>query len=334
VSKFFGAGLEKESLIAQRENGREIAMDINEAPQLDGANLMLGVIAGVVTAVVFGVGGFLLVYNDQGYMGTTLFVLVPFATGFATALVARHRNVLNASLIIGLLFCTAFLLLTGFEGFVCVLMSAPLIGVGLTVGALFGRLVRVHVIDKSTRSKNLMLLMLLVTPMFLLGANRAEESVTRGLRTQTVSDTMIVDSSPEAVWNELKSMESITSSKTFLMKIGLPVPVSCKTEGEAVGGKRTCYFEHGFIEERITEWDFPRSMKFDIVAFDVPGRPWLSFKDAGYDFERIGDKTSIKRTTTIVSRLSPAWYWRRLEAIGVHTEHEYLFEGLQNKFKN
>jgi hypothetical protein len=306
-------------------------MDIDDRPQLDGINLAFGLLAGVLTAVVFGVGGFLLAYNGQGYMGSTLFLLVPIATGFATALVARRRNVITASLILGLLFCTAVLLLTGFEGFVCVLMSAPLIAVGLALGGLFGWLVRGRVIDKSRSSKSLTLLMLLVIPMFLMGANRTEESVGRRLRMQTVSDTFVVDSSPESVWNELKSMESITASKTFLMKIGLPVPVSCKTEGEGVGGKRTCYFEHGFIEERITEWDSPRSMKFEIVASEVPGRPWLGFKDASYEIERVDNHTVITRNTTIVSRLSPAWYWRRLEAIGVHTEHEYLFAGLKNK---
>lgn len=308
-------------------------MNIDGTPRLDGINLLLGLISGVTTAVVFGVGCFLLVYNTQGFMGWTLFMLVPIATGFATALVARQRNVIIASLILGLLFCTAILLLTGFEGFVCVLMSAPLIAFGLAFGGLFGWMVRVLVIDKSKSSKSLTLLMLLVTPMFLMGANRTEESVGRSPRTQTVSDTLLVDSSPESAWNELKSMESITASKTFLMKIGLPVPVSCRTEGEGVGGKRTCYFEHGYIEERITEWNFPHSMKFDIVASEVPGRPWLSFKDASYEIKRADNHTAITRTTTIVSRLSPAWYWRRLEAIGVHTEHRYLFQGLENKLK-
>ena len=148
-----------------------------------------------------------------------------------------------------------------------------------------------------------------------------------------MTDTLIVNQSPEAIWNELKSMDSITASKGFLMKIGLPVPVSCKTEGEGVGGKRTCYFESGLIEERITEWDFPNSMKFEITASDVPGRPWLTFRDASYEFKRDGDRTVITRHTTIVSRLSPAWYWRRLEAVGVHTEHRYLFEAVENKLK-
>jgi hypothetical protein len=293
---------------------------------------MLGLITGIVTAVASGIGGFFLVYSAQGYMGWTLFLLVPVTTGFAIALVARgDSNVLIASTIVGLLFCTAILLLTGFEGFVCVLMSAPLIVIGLTVGTVLGWLVRVYVIDRSRGSKMLTLLLMLIAPMFLMGANQTEKTLTRNLRTETFGDTLIVDASPDAVWNELKSMESIAATKTFLMKIGLPVPTSCKTEGEGVGGKRTCYFEHGFIEERITEWDYPRSMKFEIVAFDVPGRPWLSFKDASYDILSSGNKTWIKRRTTIVSRLSPAWYWKPLEGIGVHTEHQYLFEGLGNK---
>jgi hypothetical protein len=308
-------------------------MDNNDAPRLDGANLMFGLIVGVVTAIVFGIGGFFLVYSDQGYMGWTLFLLVPCAAGFAIALVARDRNILYASIIIGLLFCTAILLLTGFEGFVCVLMSAPLLIIGLTVGAVLGWLVRPYLIDKAGSSRTLTLFLLLITPMFLMGANRTEESLTRNLRAETVSDSVVVDAPPEAVWNELRTMESITATKSFLMKIGLPVPVSCKTEGEGVGGKRTCYFEHGFIEERITEWNYPRSMKFEIVAFDVPGRPWLSFKDAAYDIQPVGNQTLITRRTTIVSRLAPEWYWRPLEAFGVHNEHQYLFEGLGNKLK-
>ena len=114
------------------------------------------------------------------------------------------------------------------------------------------------------------------------------------------------------------------------MRIGLPVPVSCKVDKEEVGGKRTCYFESGYIEERITEWNPPLSIKMEITASDVPGRPWLTFKDASYELSENNGKTTITRRTTIVSRLSPAWYWRRLEKIGVETEHEYLFEEVRN----
>ncbi|HEY8227761.1 MAG TPA: hypothetical protein VIG25_20995 [Pyrinomonadaceae bacterium] len=42
-------------------------------------------------------------------------------------------------------------------------------------------------------------------------------------------------------------------------------------------------------------------------------------------------KTVVTRRTTIVSRLSPAWYWRPMEAIGVKTEHEFLFDELKRR---
>jgi hypothetical protein len=299
---------------------------------LDGGNLAAGVLTGVLTAVVFGAGGYLLIRDDLGAMGVVLFLLLPALTGFATAIVAKRRNILIASLILGLLFCTAILVAIGAEGYVCVLMSAPLIAVGLAFGALFGWLFRTRVIDKSPHATTLTLLALLVLPGLLMGANSAERESRRTLRTQTVTDVLLLDTSPESIWNGLKSMDHIEANKPFLMKIGLPVPVSCKTEGEGLGGKRTCYFESGYIEEKIVEWNPPNSMKFEITASDVPGRPWLTFKDASYEIRQDQVHTTVTRNTTIISRLSPAWYWKRLEALGVHTEHRYLFEALEQKF--
>ena len=112
----------------------------------------------------FGMGGFSLIYDRTGSMGAVLFLLLPFATGFATALVARRRNVVIASLIIGLLICSTILLAAKMEGWVCVLMSAPLIMIGLTVGALLGALFRRLVIDKSRMPSVLNLLVLLILP--------------------------------------------------------------------------------------------------------------------------------------------------------------------------
>jgi len=301
-------------------------------PELDGMNLLAGIIVGVVTAALFGLGGFFLIRDDNGSMGGVLFLLLPSVTGFATAIVARRRNIVLASLIIGLLLCSTILLAMGAEGWVCVLMSAPLIAVGLAIGALLGWVFRKSVIDKSRHSGTLTLLALLVLPGFLMGANSAERESRRMLRAQTVTDVRTLNASPQSVWNELKSMDHIDANRPFLMKIGLPVPVSCKTEGEGVGGKRTCYFESGYIEETITEWNPPTSMKFEITASEVPGRPWLTFKDAGYEIKQEQGRTTVTRSTTIVSRLSPAWYWQRLEALGVHTEHGYLFEALEKRF--
>lgn len=292
--------------------------------------LAWSLLAGAATAFAFGMGGFLLVYDDTSAMGSVLFLLLPTATGFATALVARSRNLVVASLLIGLLICTAILIATGLEGWVCVLMSAPLIAAGLVIGALLGALVRRQVLDRSTRPRMLGALLIFLLPVFLMGADSIEKPSRRTPRAETFTNVLVIDAPPHAVWNTIKTMDRVNAHKGLLMRIGLPVPVSCSVDREEVGGTRTCYFESGFIEEKITVWDPPRLMKLEVTEWDVPGRPWLSFKDASYEIHEEGGHTVMTRTTTIESRLLPAWYWRRFEKIGVETEHEYLFEAVSN----
>ena len=305
-------------------------LDPVEPLEEDNSDFIRAVIVGTAIAVVFGAGGFFLINDRTGAMGATLFLMLPFVTGFATALIVRGRKLVFASLLIGAIICTGILLVTGMEGWVCVLMSTPLIAIGLTIGALIGRLVR-RLIENSKRQHLMSLLLLAVLPFFLMGANSAEEQSRRTPRVETFANTLVVDGSRELVWNQLKTFDRINGSKGLLMRIGLPVPVSCTMSGEGVGATRTCYFESGHIAERVTEWNPPASMKMEITEFDVPGRPWLSFKDASYDLTQEGGRTVITRKTTIVSRLSPAWYWRRMEKIGVETEHEYLFEEVKRK---
>jgi len=294
------------------------------------SDLLRAVLVGTAVAVAFGVGGFFLVNDRTGGMGTVLFILLPFATGFAVAMVVEGRKIISASLLVGAIICTAILLLTKFEGFVCVLMSTPLIAIGLAVGAVIGVVAR-EMFDSSGNRHYVSFLVLAALPLLLMGANKAEEESRRTPRAETIANTLVVDAPREVVWEQLKAFDQIKGSKGLLMRIGLPVPVSCTMSGEGVGATRTCYFEEGHIAEKVTEWNPPSAMKLEITEFDVPGRPWLSFKDASYELTQEGARTVITRKTTIVSRLSPVWYWRRMEKIGVETEHEYLFEEVKRK---
>ena len=101
-----------------------ILKTLPDAQVTDQTNLIWGVVAGSVTAFALGMGGFLLIYDHTGSMGPVLFLLLPFATGFATALVAHRRNIVSASLIVAFLICSAILIASKLEGWVCVLMSA------------------------------------------------------------------------------------------------------------------------------------------------------------------------------------------------------------------
>lgn len=292
-----------------------------------------GIIIGLLMGSLFGLGGFLLLRDDSGAMGGVLFLLLPAAAGFAVGIVTQQSKIVPASLVIAAVLCFSILLMTGAEGLVCVLMAAPLIAVGLAIGAFLGFLFRKHIIDKSKAPQSIKSIILLIMPLFLLGANTVEQPVRRIPRTETFISTLRVDASPERVWNQLKSVDAINASKPFLLRIGLPVPVSCSLEGEGVGSRRICYFDSGYIEERVTAWNPPVYMGLEITESRLPGRHWLGFKDASYDLRREGDSTVVVRKTTIISRLYPAWYWRRLEGLGVEAEHQYLFRDVANKLK-
>jgi hypothetical protein len=292
-----------------------------------------GIIIGLLIGSLFGLGGFLLLRDESGAMGGVLFLLLPAAAGFAVGMVTQKSKIVSASLIIAAILCFSILLMTGAEGLVCVLMAAPLIGIGLAIGAVLGFLFRKHVVDKSKTPQTIKGIALLILPLFLLGANRVEQPGRRQPRTETFTTTVTLDASPERVWNQLKSVDALNASKPFLLRIGLPVPVRCTLEGEGVGMKRVCYFDSGFIEERVTAWNPPTYMGLEVTESKLPGRHWLGFKDASYEIHREGDKTVVVRKTTIISRLYPAWYWRSLEGMGVEAEHQYLFRDVANRLK-
>jgi hypothetical protein len=292
-----------------------------------------GVIIGLLVGCLFGLGGFFLLNDSSGAMGGVLFLLLPAAAGFAVGLVTERPKIVSASLVIAAVFCLSFLVLGGADGLVCIVMASPLIAGGLALGAVLGFLFRKHVIDKSKTPQTFKSILLLALPLFLLGANRVEQPVRRTPRTETFTTTMIVDAPPEKVWERLKSVDSINAPKPFLLRVGLPVPVSCTLEGEGVGSRRVCYFNTGYIEERVTAWNPPVYMGLEITDSRLPGSRWLGFKEASYELRREGDKTVVTRRTTITSRLYPAWYWRRLEGLGVEAEHQYLFNDVANKLK-
>ena len=246
--------------------------------------------------------------------------------------ISQGKELIFSSLGIGAIACTAALILMRMEGWVCVLMSTPLIVFSLGIGALVGIILRQFLL--ALGAKHLVILLTLgVLPFFLVGANKIEEPSRKTPRLETIANTFVTDAPRELVWNQLKTFDRIEGTKGLLMRIGLPVPVSCSMSGEGIGATRTCYFEQGHIAERVTEWNPPNSMKLEITEFDVPGRPWLSFQDASYELTTENGRTVVTRKTTIVSRLSPAWYWRPLEKIGVETEHEYLFEEVKRKIE-
>lgn len=169
--------------------------------------------------------------------------------------------------------------------------------------------------------------------LLILAGHRVEVSTLVHPRREVVTSTVRLAADPSNVWSELQSFDSLAGEKPLLMYLGLPIPTRCVMEGSGLGAKRTCYFDHGYIQETVIECSPPSVMHLSIDRTNLPGRHWLSFEDARYELQRDGTGTVLTRSTTIVSNLYPAMYWRPFERWGVNSEHDYIFGDLARRLQ-
>jgi polyketide cyclase/dehydrase/lipid transport protein len=292
------------------------------------AKSVLGALAGMMFGGVFGVFGFLLVMQPASRtLGWTLFLLVPIAAGIAIVFTTRGKGSVVAVALLSTLCVLSFLVATGKEGLLCALMAFPFVFVALMIGVGVGFMLLSLV--RSAKSSNSMMLLLL--PVLIVGGHQVELRTAGQPRASIVSTSIYLPVPPEQVWPQIRSVDSIAGPKPLLMHVGLPVPQRCVLAGTAVGSKRTCYFDKGYIEESVLEWQPPYHMRLSIDRTNLPGRHWLGFENAEYTLQPTGGSTLLTRTTTITSGLSPSWYWGPLERWGVSSEHNYLFQDVARR---
>lgn len=281
---------------------------------------------GLMIGLLFELGGYFLLRGDQTAYGWSMFLAVPFVMGIAIALFSETPWQSFWGIFVALIIGTGFLILVKWEGYLCCILASPiLLGCG-AFGAVFGNLFRTWIIRK--KFPLLAKFLLLGFGILFLAGAKAVEKPYLNARLEVFKTSVLVPATPDKSWSLLKSIEHVDTHKPLLLAVGLPIPQCCTLDREAVGGKRTCYFDQGMIAQEITEWNPPQSLKVKITESTLPGRHWLKFVDASYEFLPQGEKTLVTRTTTISSRLYPRWYWRTFEQYGVQSEHEYVLADL------
>jgi hypothetical protein len=196
------------------------------------------------------------------------------------------------------------------------LLAFPLLLVGLGLGVAFGNALRALKAKFKSKGATFTSLGLLSMPVLIFTGHRIELSTLTHPRREVVTSTIRLSADPSRVWNNLQSFDSLAGQKPFLMYIGLPVPLRCVLQGSGAGAKRTCYFDHGSIEETVIDWSPPNLMRLSIDRTNMPGPDWLGFECATYTLQQDGNDTILTRSTTFISNLYPAWYWRPFERWG------------------
>ena len=272
-------------------------------------------LAGVLVAILFEIGGYLLLREDQAAFGSAMFIAVPLVMGLAIALFTETKKANHLEHCRDAGSGNWVFDLVNWEGWICCVLASPILVVVAVAGALIGHDLRLWLLRKNIKGIS-KFLMLGLAVIFLVGAKGVEKPYLHP-RMEIFNSSVIVPVTPERAWDLIKSMEKVETHKPLLLAMGLPIPQACTLDKEAVGGKRVCYFDQGIITQEITEWNPPHFMKTKITGSTLPGRHWLTFVNASYEFVPQGDQTLVTRTTTISSRLYPRWYWRQFEEYGV-----------------
>ncbi|MDE0864779.1 MAG: hypothetical protein OSA98_13395 [Rubripirellula sp.] len=286
-----------------------------------------GTAAALICAIV---GGVLITIGSAGsVLGVTMFLFLPAAIGFVTVITVHYLRAVAISLSITLILCLVGLVFTGLEGIVCVVMATPILVIGAMLGAAAGSLVKQQLPIEGNFS---LAIVPVLAGVSVFGAGKVEDEFAVGYRAEVFESSIIIQASPEEIWDEMIEFDDVKGPKPLLMKMGLPVPLSCSVRGSGVGSERICRFSSGFIRERVSRWNAPYQLEFDVEEVQLPGRHWLGFQRATYSLERRDTgSTKVTRTTTVTSSLRPAFYWRFFERIGTETEHDYILNCLKAK---
>jgi hypothetical protein len=291
--------------------------------------VLAGVAYGLVSRLAF--GGEALGDGVAGYGAMTLaFVVgVPLAVGFLTVALAPQggeRMRTSAALAsASCIACLAFVLAAGMEGFICVILIAPVFLLFAAVGGLLGGGMRRMVRSRRTYASAVATVLLLPYAAAPLEGRLPLPDTRR-----TVDTRVVIRADAQTVWRNVVRPTGIRPEENqarLAHRIGFPRPVTATLSREGPGGSRYAIFERGvMLRETVTEWVPGRRMAFRVDPANIPARaldehvtvggPFFDVIDGSYEIVPLDeDRVELRLVTThrLSTHFNPyAGFWTDL----------------------
>ncbi len=261
------------------------------------------------------------IFKDYGMI---VFVGVPFLMGFCSSLIFGYheRRAMSPSLgVAGLsvLFMGVLLLVFAWEGIICMLMAAPLAVVIAGLGGFLGW----HLAAKfwPKRTYRISLYSLIVLFPLLSGVEKQMHQTAPG---SSVTSRIVIQAPPEEVWPHILSFPKIESEPDWVFRTGIAAPVETRIHGQGVGAARECILSTGTMPERVSEWEPPYRLGFDVLStppsmkeltiYDDIHPPhldsFMSSKTGRFELVRQPDNSTLLIGTSVYeNRMWPSGYW-------------------------
>lgn len=140
-----------------------------------------------------------------------------------------------------------------------------------------------------------------------------------------IQTSMVISATPESIW-PLLTNSSMEVPGCFCL--GLPRPVSCELPDRVggVGAERRCVSDRGVVIQRITRWEAPHRLQFEMVSTDHCWRLQVDSIREDFLIEPVTGGTRITRTTTIIATKP----FQRIKEwgfyLGLKRVHLYVFK--------
>lgn len=241
----------------------EVIATQNGQLALDAISSALG---GILVGALYGSTIVHLSVSFWNSYGAVLFFGTPMVSGIAAAYIYSLRQQRSVGQSLAVAFWSVSLaglalLLFAVEGFICLLMAAPImLPLGL-LGGLIGKVLA----DRRRQMVKDFTACLLILP-FLGGAESLMSTSTQFIVVSEVD----IKASPEQAWQCVVDFPEITEPPAWYFRMGIASPLRARIEGQGVGGMRHCEFTTGEFVEPITVWDAPHRLGFDVTEQPDP----------------------------------------------------------------
>ncbi len=211
------------------------------------------------------------------------------------------------------------------EGFICIVMAAPLF---YLVGAVIGLVVD----HRRRKEKSLSLHAMVLLPILLASLEGTTPTLTFPTR-EEVTVRKIVSGSPADVEHALAQKPVYDETLPPFLRMKFPLPVSTSGEGLSIGAERRIHFaggegKPGDLTMRVSRRD-ASSVTFTAVSDTSHIAHWLTWRTSHVAWRAAGPaRTEVTWTIVYDRELDPAWYFAPWERYAVGLAAEVLIDNL------
>lgn len=295
----------------------------------------------MLTVVIVFAVGYASIYFLGDY-GWTLFVFVPFITGFLPSYLASKKLELSRRECYSLSFTTLLaasiaLLIFAIEGMICIVMALPILMLLVWLGAYVGFTINRK--RPMLNSATVTVILTLYSLSFLSFDYINEPNSLIPIKT-----SIVVEAPIEKVWQNVVTFGTITEPNEFIFKTGIAYPKNATIKGTGVGAIRYCNFTTGSFVEPITTWAEPNLLQFSVESQPTPMNefnpfwtihpPHLDgyFKSHKGEFrlkKTANNETLLQGTTWYTVDIYPQFYWRIWSDLIIHKIHNRVLNHIK-----